>query len=199
MGRDSKETIRTFIAVELPEEIHDKLQQIQNDFRASMPDVRWTKPGNIHLTLKFLGDVQLSRIDRITNSLMDIGGRFSPFTMSLASMGAFPNPRKPRIVWVGVEKGADMLVEIANSIEASMKPLGFPKEKRPFRPHLTVGRIRRLKNPGAMTKALEQSQVGELGKFAVEKISFIRSQLDPAGSIYTTLVEVPLGKAGTSQ
>jgi 2'-5' RNA ligase len=199
MGKDSKETIRTFIAVELPKEIHDKLQQLQNDFRTSMPDVRWTKPGNVHLTLKFLGDVQISRIDRITSSLMDIGGRFSLFTMSLAGMGAFPNPRKPRIVWVGVEKGADMLVEITNSIEASMKQLGFPKEKRPFRPHLTVGRIRRLKNPGAMTKALEQSQVGELGKFAVEKISLIRSQLDPAGSIYTTLVEAPLGKAGASQ
>jgi 2'-5' RNA ligase len=77
MGKDSKETIRTFIAVELPKEIHDKLQQIQNDFGASMPDVRWTKPGNIHLTLKFLGDVQLSRIDRITSSLMDIAGQFS--------------------------------------------------------------------------------------------------------------------------
>lgn len=199
MGKASKETIRTFIAVELPKEIHDKLQQLQNDFRTPMPDVRWTKPGNIHLTLKFLGDVQISRIDRITSSLMDIGGRFSPFTMSLAGMGAFPNPRKPRIVWVGVEKGADTLVEIANSIEASMKQLGFPKEKRPFRPHLTVGRIRQLKNPESMTKALEQSEVGELGEFAVEKVSFIKSQLDPAGSIYTTLVEAPLGKVGTPE
>ena len=195
MGKASKETIRTFIAVELPEEIHHKLQQLQNDFRTSMPDVRWTKPGNIHLTLKFLGDVQLSRTDRITSSLKDIGGQFSPFAMSLAGMGAFPNSRKPRIVWVGVDKGADTLVEIANSIEASMKQLGFPKEKRPFTPHLTVGRIRQLKNPEAMTKALEQSKVGELGRFAVEKISFVRSQLDPAGSIYTTLAEAPLGKA----
>ena len=199
MGKASKETIRTFIAVELPKEIHDKLQQIQNDFRASMPDVRWNKPGNVHLTLKFLGDVQLSRIDRITSSLMDIAGQFSPFTMSLAGMGAFPNPRKPRIVWVGVENGADTLVEIANSIEASMKQLGFPREKRPFRPHLTVGRIRQLKNPEAMTRALEQSRVGELGRFTVEKICFIRSQLDPAGSIYTTLAEAPLGKVGTPE
>jgi 2'-5' RNA ligase len=92
-----------------------------------------------------------------------------------------------------------MLVQIANSIEASMKQLGFPKEKRPFRPHLTVGRIRQLKNPEVMTKALEQSRVGELGRFTVEKISFIKSQLDPAGSIYTMLVEAPLGKVGTPE
>jgi len=189
MKKVPKETIRTFIAVELPQEIHDRLQQIQDDLRTSMPDVRWIKHGNIHLTLKFLGDVQVSRIDAISEALRHVTHQFPPFTMSLAGMGAFPNSRKPRIVWIGVEKGADRLIEITELIEASTKKLGFPREKHPFRPHLTVGRIRRLTDPLAMTEALDRSEVGELGNFNVERISLIRSQLDPAGSIYTTLAE----------
>lgn len=196
MNKTSKETIRTFIAVKLPQEIQDRIGRLQSDFRASMPDVRWTKYSNIHLTLKFLGDVQISRIDKISEALQEVAVRFSPFKMNLAGMGAFPNLRRPRIIWVGVEKGVDELVEIANSIEGTMKRLGFPREKRRFSPHLTAGRIRRLTNPAAMTEALDKAQVGELGEFTVERISLIRSQLDPAGSIYTTLTEARLQKGG---
>ena len=96
MKKKSRETIRTFISVELPQEIHDKLRQTQDHLRASMPDVRWTKSSNIHLTLKFLGDVEISRIDAINKALTDIAGRFPPFTMTLTGLGAFPNSRKPR-------------------------------------------------------------------------------------------------------
>ena len=103
MKKAPKETIRTFIAVELPQEIQDGLQKLQSDLRTSMPDVRWTKHSNIHLTLKFLGDVQVSRIDSISRILGDVADQFSPFTMSLAGIGAFPNSRKPRIVWAGIE------------------------------------------------------------------------------------------------
>lgn len=195
MNKSSKEAIRAFIAIELPEEIQNRLQQLQDELRPSMPDVRWIKYGNIHLTLKFLGDMQVSRIQAISEALRNISSQFSPFEMSLAGIGAFPNSRKPRIVWVGVEAGAEQLVEIAKSIEAAMKKLGFPREERPFRSHLTVGRIRNLTNPAAMTAALDNSKIGELGRFTVQRISFIKSQLDPAGSIYTMLSEAPLGSA----
>ena len=191
MKENPKETVRTFIAMELPQDIQDRLQKLQDDLRTSMPDVRWIKYGNIHLTLKFLGDVQASRIDKIGKALMETACQFSPFVVSLAGIGAFPNSRKPRIVWVGIEKGSDRLIEIAKHIEASMKRVGFPRERRPFRPHLTVGRIRRLTNPAAMTEALERSKIGELGEFTVGRISLIKSQLDPAGSIYTALAEAP--------
>jgi 2'-5' RNA ligase len=191
MKKAQKETIRTFIAVELPQEIHDKLKQLQDDLKASMPDVRWTKYGNVHLTLKFLGDVQISRIDAISETLRGIARQFSPFTISLTGIGAFPNSRRPRVVWVGLEKGGDKLIKIAESIEASMRKLGFPREKRKFSPHLTVGRVRRLTNPSAMTQALERSVVGKIGEFVVQRVSLIRSQLDPAGSIYTILTEAP--------
>lgn len=190
--KKKKETIRTFISVELPQEIQDNLKHLQDVLRASMPDVRWTKSGNIHLTLKFLGDVEVSRIDAISEALTDIARQFTSFTTSLAGVGAFPNSRKPRIIWVGLEKGADELVNMAKQIEGSMRRLGFPREKRSFRPHLTAGRIRRLEHPALMTESLERSEVGELGEFTVQRISLIKSQLDPAGSIYTTLFEAPL-------
>ena len=193
MKKKTRETVRTFIAVELPQEIHDTLRRLQDVLRGSMPDVRWTKASNIHLTLKFLGDVQVSRLDAISEALRDVARQFSPFNMSLNGIGAFPNSRKPRIIWVGIDQGADELVQMAQKIDASMKRLGFPREKRPFRPHLTVGRIRRLEHPVVMTEALERSDVGELGEFTVQRASFIRSQLDPAGSIYTTLADAPLG------
>jgi 2'-5' RNA ligase len=192
MKEGRKKTIRTFIAVELPQEIQGKLGQFQSDFKESVPDVRWTKYGNIHLTLKFLGDVPLSKIDKIGEALRKVAARFPSFTMSLAGIGAFPNSRKPRVIWVGVKKGADELKDIARAIESFMKRLGFPPEKRRFSPHLTVGRIRHLKNPVAMAEALDKSEVGELGEFTVKRISLIKSQLDPAGSIYTTLTEASL-------
>ena len=192
MKKKTRETVRTFIAVELPQEIHDALRQLQDVLGGSMPDVRWTKASNIHLTLKFLGDVQVSRLDAISESLKDVAGQFPHFNVRLAGIGAFPNSRKPRIVWAGIDQGADELVQMAQKIEASMKRLGFPREKRPFRPHLTIGRVRNLKHPVVMTEALERADVGKLGEFTVQQASFIKSQLDPAGSIYTTLAEASL-------
>ncbi len=178
--------------MELPQEIHDTLKQLQDVLRASLPDARWAKATNIHLTLKFLGDVEISRIDAISEALRDIVNQFTPFTISLAGIGAFPNSRKPRIIWVGLEKGAEELVQMAKQIEGAMRRLGFPNEKRPFRPHLTMGRVRNLKHPAAMTEGLEKADVGELGEFTVQRVGLIKSQLDPAGSIYTTLFEALL-------
>lgn len=196
MKKAPKEEIRTFIAVELPPGIQNTLRQLQSNLRGLMPDVRWTKAENIHLTLKFLGDIQVSRIDAISESLRDIAHRFPPFTMNLAGVGAFPNSRKPRIIWAGIDQGAAELVDLAKQIDLSMKRIGFPREKRPFRPHLTIGRIRRLEHPVVMTESLERSIVGDLGGFPVHQIALIKSQLDPAGSIYTTLFEASLHSAG---
>lgn len=187
-----KETLRTFIAVDLPNDIHNALQELQNNLKDSMPDVRWTKYGNIHLTLKFLGDVELSRIEKISKSIQYIADGYSQFNIGLAKVGAFPSSRKPSIIWVGIEEGSEKVAEIAGRIESSMEKLGFPMEKRPFKPHLTIGRVRELNHPAIMAKSLENNEIGKIGEFRVEKISLIKSQLDPSGSIYTTLSEALL-------
>jgi 2'-5' RNA ligase len=187
--KNTDEVIRTFIAVELPKEINEGIKRVQDELKDSMRDVRWTKYGNVHLTVKFLGDTKVAKIDAIGKAIQGIADGFSPFVISLAGIGAFPNSRKPSVVWTGIQKGADEITKIADQIETSMAKFGFPREKRSFKPHLTIGRVREINNPSALQDALENSNVGEIGEFTVDKINLIKSQLDPAGSIYTTLSE----------
>jgi RNA 2',3'-cyclic 3'-phosphodiesterase len=193
MKNEADEVIRTFIAVELPKEINDSIQRLQNDLKDSMSDARWVKYGNIHLTLKFLGDTKVTKLELIGTVIQEIARKYSPFIISLAGIGAFPNSRKPSVIWTGIDKGKDEISKLANEIESAMGKLGFPKENRPFNPHLTIGRVREINHPSEMTKALENPNVGEIGEFTVDKINFIKSQLDPKGSIYTTLAEGMFG------
>lgn len=194
MKKRSEEIIRAFIAIELTEEVHNSLKKLQDSLKDSMPDVRWVKYGNIHLTLKFLGDTKVSMLDVIGKTIQSIANKYSPFTISLAGLGAFPNSRKPSVIWTGIEKGKEDVTKLAVEVESAMERLGFPKEKRSFKPHLTIGRVREIKHPLEMMKALENSDVREIGEFIADKISLIKSQLDPSGSIYTTLSEGIFGR-----
>jgi len=192
--KNNDEIIRAFIAIELPKEIHGSLKKTQDELKNSMSDVRWTKYGNIHLTLKFLGDTKSAKIDAIGKAIQNIADEFSPFIIGLSGIGAFPNTHKPSIIWTGIHKGADEISKMAYQIENAMEKLGFPKEKRSFKPHLTIGRVREIKYPLELKNSLENSNISEIGEFVVHHISLIKSQLDPAGSIYTTLYDALLKK-----
>lgn len=184
--------IRTFIGIELPEHIHDSIQRIQDGLKPLMPDVRWTKYGNVHLTLKFLGEVSVRKLDRVIEETRGVALKFQIFNLRLQGLGAFPNIRKPSVVWIGISKGSDMVHKIVEELEGSMEKLGFPREKRAFYPHLTIGRVRDLRNPNVMEKAFRETEVDVVGEFSVERLSVIKSQLDPSGSIYTTMGEARL-------
>jgi len=187
--KKNDEVIRAFIAIDLPKEIHESIKKAQNYLKDSMRDVRWTKYGNVHLTLKFLGDTEAKKINAISKALQDIADDFSPFVISLEGIGAFPNTHKPSVVWTGIQKGAEETIKLAKLIDSSMGKFDFQREKRAFKPHLTIGRVREIKHPSELKEALDNPNVGEIGEFTVDKISLIKSQLDPAGSIYTTLSE----------
>lgn len=189
MKKGSDEVIRAFIAIELTEDIHNNLRKLQDSLKNSMPDVRWVKYGNVHLTLKFLGDTKVSMLDAIGKTIQSIADKHSSFTISLAGLGAFPNPRKPSVIWTSIDKGKEEVAKLAIEVESAMEQFGFSREKRTFKPHLTIGRVREIKHPLEMTKALENPNVGEIGEFIADRISLIKSQLDPGGSIYTTLSE----------
>ncbi|MGB9594799.1 MAG: RNA 2',3'-cyclic phosphodiesterase [Candidatus Poribacteria bacterium] len=189
MKKRSDEVIRAFIAIELTEEIHNNLKKLQDSLKDSMPDVRWVKYGNAHLTLKFLGDTKVSMLDAIGKTIQSIADKYSFFTISLAGLGAFPNSRKPNVIWTSINKGKEEIAKLAVDVESAMERLGFPKEKRAFKPHLTIGRVREIRHPLEMAKALENPNIGEIGEFIADRISLIKSQLDPGGSIYTTLSE----------
>lgn len=191
--------IRAFIAISLSEEIHLGLEQVLRDLKSRLPDgaVRWAPGKNIHLTIKFLGDVSLAGLDLLTTMLQTEASRHSQFDFSVGGLGAFPTPRRPRVVWVGVEAPAE-LASLHRGVEAEMARLGYAPEERPFSPHLTLGRVTRNADPGELhqlSAVLDTYKVGFLGVTRVQAIHLFRSDLQPSGAIYTRLHSAPLAPA----
>src|SRR3989338_5342197 len=134
--------MRTFIAIELSEEIRNTLAQIQSHLKYASADVKWVEKDNIHLTLKFLGEVDEERCEKIKSILDEIASQTKQFEISLKDLGAFPKIDYPRVVWVGLDKGITESKELAERIDAALSEIGFQKETRPFAAHLTIGRVR---------------------------------------------------------
>jgi 2'-5' RNA ligase len=152
-----------------------------------MPRVSWVKQGNIHLTLKFLGDIQTNQIESINSTLQNIAESHSPFDISLSGIGVFPNLRRPRVLWIGMTKGAEQSIQLAEDISNSLQTLGFPRERRRFKPHLTLARIRRRMDLRNASSKFNQYDNLDIPILKVDHFAFIRSQLHPQGSIYTPL------------
>ena len=185
--------MRSFIAIELPESIQSALSDIQKDFRKSDVDVRWVKPENIHLTLKFLGTIEESMARSITDVLQKVSGNYRTFTMTLSGVGVFPHSRSPRVVWVG-SKDSDILIDLQRDIEEGLASLGFEREKRKYTAHLTLGRVKSSRGNHALMEKAETYREREFGSFDVGTISLMKSDLGPAGAKYTRVAEVRLGK-----
>jgi 2'-5' RNA ligase len=191
------EQIRSFAAIELPDEAKRGLARLRRELeRDEHRFVKWVDPGGIHLTLKFLGNIPSRRVTEITEAVKKAAQGLSPFLLEISGLGAFPSPKQPRVVWVGVGGELDKLSTLQQKIDSALATLGFAREERPFVPHLTVARVRE----GA--PASERGRFAELvssatfdGKYDVEvsAIKLMRSQLTPAGAIYTCLSVVELG------
>ena len=191
-------TQRTFIAVELDEELKSSLQSLQDHLRALVArrSVRWVRPGGIHLTLKFLGDTPEARLDEIMGALAMAARDVRPFSFAVGGLGCFPNTRQPRVLWVGLQEPTGTLVRLRDAVEAHVAPLGFPTEKRRFHPHLTLGRVQRHASKSEVLEIGEvvaTSLVGTIHEMRATSVSFIKSDLRPAGAVYTTLLEAVLG------
>jgi len=186
--------IRAFIAIELKEETRKKLREIQSELRKLIRSkVSWPKPENIHLTLKFLGDVSIEQVSSIKEELKQINKSFSHFNMSLGGIGAFPNFRNPRVIWLGITTGNEEVIQIATQIDKTTNKLGFPLEKREFTPHLTLGRIKQRVNLENIEPKFTKYDKLDMD-IPVDRFALIKSELNPRGAIYTTLEEFILGK-----
>lgn len=188
--------LRAFIAVEIPPEIHQAIEKKTAPIRAALNKnlVRWVPTGNIHLTLKFLGDVSPTNLEMLAQMLNVEVSKHQTFEMKFEGLGAFPNPRRPRVIWIGIQAPAG-LEALQHGIEAATATLGYPPEKRPFSPHLTVGRVKQKVSSAGMQKirtALEETQIGTLGSAQVNAVHLFKSDLKPTGAVYTQLFSAPL-------
>jgi 2'-5' RNA ligase len=191
------EQIRSFIAIELPEEAKKGLARLRRELeRDEHKFVKWVEPGGIHLTLKFLGNIPCKRVAEVIGAMEEAVQGISPFHLEISGLGAFPSLKQVRVFWVGINGELDKLSRLQQNIDSALAALGFAKEERPFVPHLTLARIREGASPQ------ERRSFGELvlstifeDKYhiKVEAISLMRSQLMPAGAIYTCLTMVGLG------
>jgi 2'-5' RNA ligase len=189
--------IRAFIAVDLPTDIHDCLDYLSGQLREQIGDVpiRWVTPDNIHLTLKFLGDVSLNNIEVLTEMIRAETALAEPMVISVGGVGAFPKLRSPRVIWVGVEAAPEMIA-LQRSIDAQTARIGYARDRRPFSPHLTLGRVSRNASPKEVRKigdVLKSLKIGYLGVARINAVHLYRSDLKPSGAVYTKLFTAPLG------
>ncbi len=182
------ENIRCFIAIELSPEIKTALQKIEDELKSKVPSVKWVKPDNIHLTLKFLGHIDTDAVESVKAALGAIAQNAKPFVIRLSSPGAFPTPERPRVIWVGIDKGDKESIDLANSIEEKTALLGIEKENRAFHPHLTLARVDFLKDKSALKNAFDSLKIPPV-EMTASKLTLFQSTLTRGGSIYTALHE----------
>ncbi|RJP69889.1 MAG: RNA 2',3'-cyclic phosphodiesterase [Candidatus Abyssobacteria bacterium SURF_17] len=184
--------VRTFIAVNLGSSLHEKLAEVLEKFASSKASVKWVTPENAHLTLKFLGNVEESRLPDVSAACKRAVQGSKPVDIEVRAVGCFPTMKRPRVVWLGIQKGADELKELQHKVEAELERVGFPREDREFKAHLTIGRVKGQQGLSRLCQLIEAERGIFIGPMCVEKISIMKSQLRPAGPIYTELEAIPL-------
>jgi 2'-5' RNA ligase len=185
---------RLFIAIELPKTTKEALAKVQDHLKGARA-VRWTRPEQIHLTLQFLGNVPIEKMEAIIDALQATVPHLVPFELTLTGVGAFPNLKRPRVIWAGVSNSISPLQDLHRAVIVATKTVGFKPEERPFKPHLTFGRVQKWagRNDYAqIQQVIQDTQVGYIATFSVDHIGLIRSQLKPEGPIYTTLATINL-------
>ncbi|MGD8855981.1 MAG: RNA 2',3'-cyclic phosphodiesterase [Chloroflexota bacterium] len=185
-------TIRSFIAIEIAADVRRSLAELQEELVNTVPigAVRWVAPGNIHLTLKFLGDTEMSAVGPIESRLEEMAASFEPFEVRLGKVGCFPNPRRPRVIWVGIEGDLDLLMRLQQEVEQSLSELGWPAEKRRFHPHLTLGRVKDSRQ--VIEARMPWGRQRVTGQQRVTEVCLIESDLQPTGAVYTVLKRASL-------
>jgi 2'-5' RNA ligase len=196
-------TIRSFIAIQLSDQARSELTLLQDRLKELIPPnaVRWTAPKNIHLTLHFLGDLAVDHLEVVSSTIRNVAAAHNPFSLSLSTLGCFPDIRRPRIVWVGLSGETEPLRGVHGRLARELREeIGFQPESRPYSPHLTIGRSKKgVTNYQlrALGQALEPQipRVGRLAALRVDRIHLIQSVLKPDGPVYTSLAHGKLGTA----
>jgi 2'-5' RNA ligase len=190
--RAARTSIRAFVAAELPRDLQGRAAAVQERLKAARADVKWVESERLHLTLKFLGQVEVSAVGPIIDAIRSVTSGRAAVRLALAGVGAFPQVRAPRVIWVGVRDEARALTELQVQLDVRLEPLGFRREERSFAPHLTLGRVRGLARREQLALALASMSAEPLGEMLVDRIALMQSDLRPEGPHYTVLHSFPL-------
>jgi 2'-5' RNA ligase len=183
------ETIRSFFAFDIEDEgVIRRLAEAQGMLANTAADLKLVKPQNIHLTVRFLGNISLSMVDAIYEEMKQVS--FSPFEIELRGLGAFPRLSRPRVIWAGIKKGANELVNVFEQLEPRLRGLGFKPDTKGFSPHLTIARVRSGRNKVQLIKVVRELENYDFGAVKAECLRLKKSVLTPGGPIYTILREV---------
>ncbi len=189
--------MRCFVAIDLPDDVRRALEAAQATLRAAAPraDVRWVSAAAMHLTLKFLGDVSPEHCASVQAAIAGVTAGTPPIPLHASGLGVFPGPARPRVIWAGLAGGLGELGALAAAVERALAPLGFPPEQRPFRGHVTLGRVRSPRGFAPLERALGGAPGAAFGRWSVTEVVLYRSHLGPAGSRYEALAHLPLAGA----
>jgi RNA 2',3'-cyclic 3'-phosphodiesterase len=182
--------MRTFVAVNFEQPIRAKITQTRNELTPLSKKIKWVEEQNLHLTLKFLGEIEEKTVVEIDEALKNTLSNTAQFDINLAGLGVFPGLSRPRVIWIGIEKGKDELAQLNLEIESRLEPLGFMTEERPFSPHLTIGRVKEPlneKESGILSGFIERFHSEEISIKIVQQIDLMKSVLSRSGSVYSII------------
>ncbi|MEW6079499.1 MAG: RNA 2',3'-cyclic phosphodiesterase [Thermodesulfobacteriota bacterium] len=184
--------IRTFLAFDLPEEARAVLRQAQRCLIDQGIRISWVRPENIHLTVKFLGEISEQAVERVCLSAAASTEKTRPMDLAVKGLGVFPDARRPRVVWAGLTGATQSLIDFQAELEENLAVSGFAKEPRPFKAHLTLGRVKHAIVPEKLVSALDACARFSPRSFPADRLILFRSDLKPNGAVYTVLKTFPL-------
>jgi 2'-5' RNA ligase len=184
--------IRTFIAVEIPEKIISSIARVQEGIKNYGFKIRWVRPESIHLTLKFLGNIEAADTENVGRAVFRASKEYTPLSLQVKGIGVFPGIKRPRVVWVGITGQLETLFGLQKTLDKNLEAIGFPKEKRPFKGHLTLGRIKKKIDTNTFIEALDTFGNFETETFTADRVVLFKSELKASGAVYTKLMSARL-------
>jgi len=186
------EKLRTFIAIDLDEEVRRRIDEVQRLLKKTRAEVRWVDPAKVHLTLKFLGDTLPGQVEAINAVLASIASERDDFEITFGGLGVFGGERNPRVIWIGVQQGFDHLRGLQPQIDRGLKTRGFKPENRKYSPHLTLARFKSRSNVDQLLEVLEKHRQDNCGTLRAGAVHLVKSTLTPSGPLYEKLFSAPL-------
>lgn len=185
--------IRCFVAIEIPLQVQNVFEKIQNELKTEFGNASWTKIGNFHLTLKFLGDVKKDSISDVCNAIDKVAKSQKPFSLEFGGIGTFPNLSRPRVLWLGLKQGVKITTGLSSYINNTLLQWDVKKDGR-FHPHITLARLRQSMDLRGYIDLFEEYQTIQNTFMAVDEITLVKSELHPNGAVYTPISRFHLGK-----